>query len=82
MSITSNATDTEVVRTGPIVVSPTPSKQYIDAVTRPDPSETERRPVRQQGSDREPMLNRWRHLPYVDPDKMRRDIDQIIDPSL
>jgi hypothetical protein len=38
--------------------------------------------MRRQGPDNETLLTRWRHLPHVDPDQMRRDIDQIIDPSL
>ena len=33
-----------------------------------------------RSSDPVTLLNRWRRLPHVDPDKMRRDIDQIIDP--
>ena len=28
------------------------------------------------------LLERWRHLPPVDPEALRRDIDRIIDPSL
>lgn len=34
-----------------------------------------------QGSDPEAFIDRWRYLRHVDPDKMRRDIDQIIDPD-
>ena len=34
------------------------------------------------GPDPETLLNRWRRLPAVDPAALRRDIDQIIDPSL
>jgi prevent-host-death family protein len=28
------------------------------------------------------ILRRWRNVPSVDPDALRRDIDEIIDPSL
>jgi hypothetical protein len=28
------------------------------------------------------LLGRWRKLPPMDPDTLRRDIDKIIDPSL
>ncbi|WP_419926205.1 hypothetical protein [Candidatus Poriferisocius sp.] len=44
--------------------------------------ETEPRHGHHQGPDREAWLDRWHHLPHVNPDKMHRDIDQIIDPSL
>ncbi len=28
------------------------------------------------------LLGRWRKLPPMDPDTLRRDIDEVIDPSL
>jgi antitoxin (DNA-binding transcriptional repressor) of toxin-antitoxin stability system len=28
------------------------------------------------------LLERWRHLPPVDPDRLRRDVDELIEPSL
>jgi prevent-host-death family protein len=28
------------------------------------------------------LLERWRRLPYVDPDRLRADIDRVIDPEL
>ena len=58
------------------------SRQYTFVVTQSDHPETEPRPLRHQGPDRQPLLDRWRHLPHVDPDKMRQDIDQIINSSL
>lgn len=30
----------------------------------------------------EVLLERWRRLPPVDPDQLRADIDEILDPSL
>jgi prevent-host-death family protein len=30
----------------------------------------------------EVILERWRRLPPMDPDSLRRDIDRVIDPSL
>ncbi len=30
----------------------------------------------------EALLARWRRLPPMDPDTLRRDIDEVIDPSL
>lgn len=40
------------------------------------------RPQQRRSSDPVTLLNRWRRLPRVDPDKMRRDIGQIIDPYI
>jgi hypothetical protein len=28
------------------------------------------------------LVERWRHLPAVDPEALRREIDEVIDPSL
>ena len=28
------------------------------------------------------LLQRWRHLPRVDADALRRDLDRVLDPSL
>jgi prevent-host-death family protein len=30
----------------------------------------------------EALLERWRRLPAVDPDALRRDLDRVIDPAL
>jgi prevent-host-death family protein len=30
----------------------------------------------------EALLERWQHLPAVDPHALRRDLDRVIDPSL
>ena len=46
-------------------------------MAQPDHLETEPHP----SQDRKALLNRWRQLDYVDPDKMRHDTDQIIGPN-
>ncbi|WP_419846447.1 type II toxin-antitoxin system Phd/YefM family antitoxin [Candidatus Poriferisocius sp.] len=51
-------------------------------VTRSGRPVAELQPLRHKGPDPETLLDRWRHLPKVDPDKMRQDIDEIIDPTL
>lgn len=51
-------------------------------VTRSGRPVAELKPLRSQGPDPATLLDRWRHLPQVDPDRMRQDIDEIIDPSL
>lgn len=28
------------------------------------------------------LLERWQHLPPVDPDRLRRDVDEVLDASL
>ncbi|MXZ84622.1 MAG: hypothetical protein F4Z02_03065 [Acidimicrobiia bacterium] len=50
-------------------------------MAQPDHPETEPQPAHHQSPDREALLNRWRQLDYVDPDKMRHDTDQIIGPN-
>lgn len=51
-------------------------------VTQSGQAVAELRPLRRTSTDPATLLNRWRHLPHVDPDEMRRELDQIIDPSL
>ncbi|HVS03707.1 MAG TPA: hypothetical protein VMT16_13135 [Thermoanaerobaculia bacterium] len=40
------------------------------------------RPVGRPGVDRETLLARWRHLPKVDVEAFRRDVDGAVDPAL
>lgn len=40
------------------------------------------RPLPRRGPDPATLLERWRHLPHIDPAALRQDIDQTIDPSL
>lgn len=35
-----------------------------------------------RGVDAATLLERWRRVPSVDPDRLRRDIDSVIDQSL
>jgi prevent-host-death family protein len=51
-------------------------------VTRSGRPVAELQPLRRNGPDPATLLDRWRHLPPVDYDRMRRDIDEIIDPTL
>ncbi len=51
-------------------------------VTRSGRPVAELRPLPRRGLDGATLLERWRHLPRVDPDALRRDIDQLADPSL
>lgn len=39
-------------------------------------------PFRRRGLDAATLLARWRHLPPVDPDAWRADVDDVLDPSL
>ena len=39
-------------------------------------------PLSERPLTTEALIRRWRHLPPMDPDALRRDIDEIIDPSL
>lgn len=42
----------------------------------------ELRPLREPGLAAAALLERWRHLPSIDPVAMRRDIDQLVDSHL
>ena len=39
-------------------------------------------PLPRRTLDASKLLERWRHLPSIDPVRLRRDIDDVIDPSL
>lgn len=39
-------------------------------------------PVRRTALAAEALISRWRRLPPVDPERLRRDIDHTLDPAL
>jgi prevent-host-death family protein len=51
-------------------------------VTRDGRPVAELRPLQRQGLDATTLLARWRHLPPVDPDAFRADLDDAIDADL
>lgn len=51
-------------------------------VTRDGRPVAELRPVRSRGVPSTTLLERWRQLPAVDADVLRREMDAIIDQSL
>jgi prevent-host-death family protein len=51
-------------------------------VTRSGHPVAELRPVPKPGIEATTLLTRWKHLPLVDPDKLRSDMDAILDPGL
>ena len=51
-------------------------------VTRDGRPVAELRPVRARGLSAAMLLERWRRLPVVDAQRLRRDIDAVIDPGL
>lgn len=51
-------------------------------VTRSGRPVAELRPVGRQPLSAEQLLDRWRHLPPIDPARFRADIDDVLDPSL
>ena len=51
-------------------------------VTRSGKPVAELRPITRRGVDARTLLDRWRHVPHVDPATFRRDVDAVIDPSL
>ena len=51
-------------------------------VTRSGRPVAELRPLPRPGLDAATLLDRWKHLPIVDPDSFRRDVDEVLDPAL
>ena len=51
-------------------------------ITKSGTPVAELRPLPRRGPAPGVLLERWRHLPHVDPTKVRGDIDAVIDPSL
>ena len=51
-------------------------------VSRDGQPVAELRPLPRKPLDAATLLERWRHVPPMDPEALRRDIDSIIDQSL
>jgi prevent-host-death family protein len=51
-------------------------------VTRSGKPVAELRPVGRPAVKAEILLERWRRLPHLDPDRLREDLDQLLDPTL
>jgi prevent-host-death family protein len=51
-------------------------------ITRDGEPVAQLRPVARPGLVAEVLLDRWRHLPPLDPRALRREIDDAIDPHL
>lgn len=63
------------------VVGRVEAGQHI-TVTRDGRPVAELRPLRARGVSAAALLERWRWLPAVDPDALRRDVDALIDQAL
>lgn len=51
-------------------------------VTRSGTPVAELRPVRASGLDAAALLERWQHLPPLRPERLRADLDAVLDPDL
>lgn len=51
-------------------------------VTRGGSPVAELRPLPRKPLTASALLARWRRLPHVDPDRLRADLDTVLDPSL
>jgi prevent-host-death family protein len=51
-------------------------------ITRAGTPVAELRPLARRALDASTLLARWRRLPAVDPAEFRRDLDELIDPTL
>ncbi len=51
-------------------------------VTRDGQPVAELRPLQRHPLPAAALLEKWRHLPAVDPGRLRADIDELLDPTL
>lgn len=51
-------------------------------ITRDGKRVAELRALTRPGLSANALLERWRHLPAVDPETLRREIDEVVDPGL
>ncbi len=51
-------------------------------ITRSGKAVAELRPVPSTGLSATVLLRRWRRLPVVDPEGLRADLDDVLDPSI
>jgi prevent-host-death family protein len=51
-------------------------------VTRSGKPVAELRPIARPAVKADVLLERWRRLPHLDPDRLREDVDELLDPSL
>ena len=51
-------------------------------VTRSGKPVAELRPVGRAAVKAEVLLERWRRLPHLDAERLREDLDELLDPSL
>lgn len=58
------------------------SRGELITITKAGRRVAELRALRQPGLAAGALLERWRHLPSVDPVAMRRDVDRLVDPDL
>ena len=71
----------ELRNKGGVVIDRVLAGEHL-TVTRSGRPVAQLRPLPRRGPDPATLLDRWRHLPHLDPASLRHDIDQIIDPSL
>ncbi len=71
----------ELRNKGGVVIDRVLAGEHL-TVTRSGRPVAQLRPLPRRGPDPATLLDRWRHLPHLDPASLRHDIDRIIDPSL
>ena len=77
----SEVTIRELRNHGGAVVDRVASGESI-IVTRDGQPVAELRPLRKPGFPATTILQHWRRLPLVDPERLRADIDEVLDTSL
>jgi len=76
-----NVTIRELRNHGKVVVDRVLAGERL-TVTRDGHPVAELRPLPKPALDASALLKRWKHLPIVDPECLRRDIDAVLDPGL
>lgn len=71
----------ELRNRGGEVVDRVEAGEYV-TVTRDGRAVAELRPLRPRGLSAAALLERWRRLPAVEPTRLRRDVDSVIEPDL
>ncbi len=71
----------ELRNNGGVVIDRVQAGEVI-TVTRDGRPVAELRPIRPRGVPTALLLERRRHMPLIDAEQLRRDIDGLIDPSL
>ena len=76
-----NVSIRELRNQGKVVVDRVLAGEHL-TVTRDGEPVAELRPLPRRGLDAAMLLRRWKHLPQIDSQQFRRDVDEVLDTTL